>query len=119
MYDVKALEVIGIERIKKESDTSGKVNDDKSQARTASNSFDITVSELLKLVNDKYRKYIPKNISKSMSERELGYHAGDLGKSESLGSQTGRDTRHFGTGTYFVGTPHCRDLISYEVRTHL
>lgn len=36
--------------------------------------------------------------------QKVGYHAGDLGKSESLGSQTGgRDTGHFGTGTYFVG----------------
>ena len=34
----------------------------------------------------------------------LGYHAGDLGKSESLGQQGRyRDTGHFGTGTYFVG----------------
>ena len=34
----------------------------------------------------------------------LGYHAGDLGKSESLASQSGgRSTGHFGTGTYFVG----------------
>lgn len=34
----------------------------------------------------------------------IGYHAGDLGKSESLGQQGGyRDTGHFGTGTYFVG----------------
>ena len=33
----------------------------------------------------------------------LGYHAGDLGKSESLASQSGgRSTGHFGTGTYFV-----------------
>ncbi len=34
----------------------------------------------------------------------LGYHAGDLGKSESLFQQSGgRSTGHFGTGTYFVG----------------
>lgn len=34
----------------------------------------------------------------------LGYHAGDLGKSESLANQSGgRSTGHFGTGTYFVG----------------
>jgi hypothetical protein len=37
-------------------------------------------------------------------EGNLGYHAGDLGKAESLGSQGyGRDTGHFGRGTYFVG----------------
>ena len=35
---------------------------------------------------------------------DVGYHAGDLGKAESLGSQGyGRDTGHFGRGTYFVG----------------
>ncbi|MFA6664419.1 MAG: hypothetical protein WCS21_08920 [Lachnospiraceae bacterium] len=34
---------------------------------------------------------------------DLGYHAGDLGKAESLGNQSGdRSTGHFGTGTYFV-----------------
>lgn len=38
------------------------------------------------------------------SNRDYGYHAGDLGKSESLAQQGyGRDTGHFGTGTYFVG----------------
>ena len=34
----------------------------------------------------------------------IGFHAGDLGKAESLFNQSsGRDTGHFGTGTYFVG----------------
>ena len=34
----------------------------------------------------------------------IGYHAGDLGKAEALSKQgLGRDTGHFGTGTYFVG----------------
>ena len=38
------------------------------------------------------------------SLKDIGYHAGDLGKSESLGQQGfGRGTGHFGTGTYFVG----------------
>lgn len=37
-------------------------------------------------------------------ETDIGYHAGDLGKSEALSQQSsGRDTGHFGTGTYFVG----------------
>ena len=37
-------------------------------------------------------------------EEDLGYHAGDLGKSEHLGMISGdRDTGHFGFGTYFVG----------------
>ena len=35
---------------------------------------------------------------------DVGYHAGDLGKAEALSQQgLGRDTGHFGTGTYFVG----------------
>jgi hypothetical protein len=35
---------------------------------------------------------------------DIGYHAGDLGKSEFLSQQgKDRDTGHFGTGTYFVG----------------
>ena len=39
-----------------------------------------------------------------VSTENVGYHAGNLGKSESLGSQSGRrGTGHFGTGTYFVG----------------
>lgn len=39
--------------------------------------------------------------------KNLGYHAGDLGKAESYGEMYGgkRDTGHFGTGTYFVGNP--------------
>ena len=41
---------------------------------------------------------------KKNKESNAGYHAGDLGKAESLGNQSGgRDTGHFGTGTYFVG----------------
>lgn len=40
----------------------------------------------------------------SFDENNIGYHAGDLGKAESMGNQTGgRGTGHFGTGTYFVG----------------
>lgn len=40
------------------------------------------------------------------ADRDYGYHAGDLGKSESLSQQSySRGTGHFGTGTYFVGNP--------------
>ena len=40
----------------------------------------------------------------SASKKNEGYHAGDLGKSESLFQQSGgRGTGHYGTGTYFVG----------------
>lgn len=37
--------------------------------------------------------------------KNVGYHAGDLGKSEWHSQQAGglRDTGHYGTGTYFVG----------------
>lgn len=38
-----------------------------------------------------------------LSNRDIGYHGGDLGKSESLGMQGGgRNTGHFGTGTYIL-----------------
>ena len=40
----------------------------------------------------------------SIAEENVGYHAGDLGKSEPRSSMSSdRDTGHFGTGTYFVG----------------
>ena len=36
--------------------------------------------------------------------KNIGYHAGDLGKAEYLETMSGtRDTGHFGTGVYFVG----------------
>jgi hypothetical protein len=36
----------------------------------------------------------------------IGYHRGDLGKSEYQGRMTsGRSTGHYGTGTYFLGKP--------------
>ena len=42
--------------------------------------------------------------SSQETDADIGYHAGDLGKAESLRQQgLGRDTGHFGTGTYFVG----------------
>lgn len=39
------------------------------------------------------------------TSKNIGYHAGDLGKAEHLQNQLGsnRGTGHFGTGTYFVG----------------
>lgn len=47
---------------------------------------------------------IPQTNKKDNEKFSLGYHAGDLGKAESLASQSGgRSTGHFGTGTYFVG----------------
>ena len=43
-------------------------------------------------------------VNSQNSSANIGYHAGDLGKAEALSQQgLGRDTGHFGTGTYFVG----------------
>lgn len=48
----------------------------------------------------------------------VGYHAGDLGKSEHFGRFFGssRDTGHFGTGTYFVGNKEKLNLGNYKTR---
>lgn len=56
-----------------------------------------------KSVSDLYRSVsvVPE---KKKTAGNVGYHAGDLGKSEHLGMISGsRDTGHFGFGTYFVG----------------
>ena len=53
--------------------------------------------------------------------KNVGYHAGDLGKSEWHSQQAGssRDTGHFGTGTYFVGDEKLIGKGSgYEDRPH-
>ena len=82
----------------------------------------ITIAELLDIVNQYFPDVLPESVLKHYghdarpdgllgtdalySERtgDYGYHAGDLGKAESLQQQgLGRDTGHFGTGTYFVG----------------
>jgi len=57
------------------------------------------------------------NIKHSLN---VGYHAGNLGKSESLFQQSGgRNTGHFGTGTYFVGDESkINDLSGYKDRPH-
>lgn len=42
--------------------------------------------------------------------KNIGYHRGDLGKSEYAGRMRGqRGTGHFGTGTYFTGKPVNQD----------
>ena len=53
-----------------------------------------------------------------MRNLDIGYHAGDLGKAEGFFSITcgGRDTGHFGTGTYFVGDEHALDCGGYRER---
>ena len=51
------------------------------------------------------KRHIKHTYWESLKE-DYGYHAGDLGKSEYYGRQSGgRNTGHFGTGTYFVGNP--------------
>ena len=59
LYDAHALEVIGIEGIKKESDASGKVYEQGSEAQATSDSI-INIADLLNLVKGDATKYIPK-----------------------------------------------------------
>lgn len=48
---------------------------------------------------------------------KTGYHAGDLGKAEPRSSMSGgRDTSHFGTGTYFVGDKVKIEIGGYKDR---
>jgi hypothetical protein len=59
------------------------------------------------------------DIAPSTKRASYGYHAGDLGKAESLAQQGyGRDTGHFGTGTYFVGNEEAINIGSYKGRPH-
>ena len=52
-------------------------------------------------------------------KNSLGYHAGDLGKAEFYHEQGyGRDTGHFGTGTYFVGDEAKISHGNYGKRPH-
>lgn len=51
----------------------------------------------------------------------VGYHAGDLGKSKGdflSGQGYGRDTGHFGSGTYFVGNEEQINIGNYVNRPH-
>ena len=83
---------------------------------------DISIAQLLDYVNRHFPDILPESVlrhyghdarpegklgeSALYSDRDnIGYHAGDLGKSEYYYMQGyGRGTGHFGTGTYFVGT---------------
>lgn len=51
-------------------------------------------------------------------DKNVGFHAGRLGKAESLGNQLGstRDTGHFGTGVYFVGRIEKINIGNYKDR---
>ena len=59
LYDAHALEVVGIEGIKKESDASVKVGAQGARAQDTSDST-ISIADLLKLVKGDAEKYIPK-----------------------------------------------------------
>ncbi len=59
LYDAKALEVVGVEKIKKESDASGSVGGETPRAKSTSDST-ISIADLLALVKGDREKYIPK-----------------------------------------------------------
>ena len=70
LYDAHALEVVGIEGIKKESDASGKGYEQGSQAQATSDSK-ISIADLLNLVKGDATKYIPqKSRSYSLSDSD-------------------------------------------------
>jgi len=63
----------------------------------------------------KLNDYICECKWKEIMDKNVGYHAGDLGKSETYFQQSGgRGTGHFGTGTYFVGDP--KEIERYNMR---
>ena len=63
----------------------------------------ITADEVIKKIK---RYYTTGVLVEDLNNPDIGYHAGDLGKSEYYSDQSGdRGTGHFGTGTYFVGNP--------------
>lgn len=80
----------------------------------------------LPVAEDIVEKFVAKYQSKdiaptkySLSKADYGYHAGDLGKAESLSQQGyGRDTGHFGTGTYFVGDEDKINIGGFKERPH-
>ena len=115
LYDAEVLEVIAVESAKKEPGASASVANRKRLGAKGTPNSTIKIADLLGLVNGEERKYIP-----LPAGTDAGYHAGDLGKAEFLHNQGyGRDTGHFGTGTYFVGS---KELIendrTYASRPH-
>jgi hypothetical protein len=63
-------------------------------------------AEKLGLANEKENKTDTgkHGVSGGVDQKNIGYHAGDLGKADFLASMPGRGTGHFGTGTYFFGS---------------
>jgi hypothetical protein len=116
LYDAEVLEVISIESAKKESGASASDHNRVTRFATKGTpNSTIKIADLLGLVNGEERKYIP-----LPAGTDAGYHAGDLGKAEFLHQQGyGRDTGHFGTGTYFVGAKELiEDSGTYASRPH-
>lgn len=130
LYDARALEVIGIEGIKKESDASGEVYGKTPEARATSNS-EISIAELLKIVKGDSEKYIPKTSTgdsaggienqdnRSLSPEQEEYFKDSVVRDENgnlkpmyHGTSQGGHTMFdpygkakyglFGTGTYFT-----------------
>ena len=69
LYDAKALEVIGIEGIKKESDASVEGGENDSLAQDTPDPV-ISVADLLALVNENAKKYIPSKKNVALSDAE-------------------------------------------------
>ena len=115
LYDAEVLEVIAIEGTKKESGASASVTNRKRLGAKGTPNSTIKIANLLGLVNGDAKKYIP-----LPATADVGYHAGDLGKAEFLHQQGyGRDTGHFGTGTYFVGDKaKIEEAETYAPRPH-
>ena len=115
LYDAEVLEVISVESAKKEPGASASVANRKRLGAKGTPNSTIKIADLLALVNGEERKYIP-----LPAGTNAGYHAGDLGKAEFLHQQGyGRDTGHFGTGTYFVGTKELiEESSTYASRPH-
>jgi len=86
---------------------------------TAEGYEDITIEEIAKDISDKMGSQTFSDSRFSRDFEDVGYHAGDLGKAESLFNQSGsRDTGHFGTGTYFVGDEEKINRYDYGKRPH-
>lgn len=86
---------------------------------TAEGYEDITIEEIASEISEKMGSQTFDNSRLSRGFEDVGYHAGDLGKAESLFDQSGsRDTGHFGTGTYFVGNEEQINRHDYGKRPH-
>ena len=81
LYDAHALEVIGIEGIKKESDASGKVGGQSPRAQATSNST-ISIADLLNLVKGDAEKYIPQKAKFSLSSNNTNMNGAEYNGKE-------------------------------------